>query len=190
MEIDQTMSIASDRTHVTLEELLASPDAGRFEIVNGQLEEVHVSNLSTEVAAALFQLLRVFCEANNLGKVFAADTYFQCFGNDRTRARRPDVCFVSRDRLPANWLEQSYFTIAPDLAIEVISQNDTAYEVSRKIRDYRGAGVKLIWEIDPENRTVLIHRLDGSVQMLQDSDNLSGENIVPGFTCVVRDFLP
>lgn len=184
------MSIAADKTHATLEELLASPDAGRFEIVNGQLEEVHVSNLSTEVAAALFHLLRGYCEANHLGKVFASEAYFQCFGGDRSRARRPDVCFVSRNRLPANWLEQSYFTIAPDLAVEVISQNDTSYEVSRKMRDYREAGVKLIWEIDPENRTVLVHRLDGSVQLLQEADTLSGENVVPGFACCVRDFLP
>lgn len=184
------MSIASEKTHVTLEELLASPDAGRFEIVNGQLAEVHVSNLSTEVAASLFYLLRAYCEAHELGKVFAAEAYFQCFGNDRSRARRPDVCFISRARLPADWLEQSYFTIAPDLAIEVISQNDTSYEVSRKMRDYRDAGVKLIWEIDPENRTVLIHRHDGSVQLLQEGDVLSGENVVPGFECRVRDFLP
>jgi Uma2 family endonuclease len=184
------MSIASDKTHVTLEELLASPDAGRFEIVNGQLEEVHVSNLSTEVAISLLMLLRAHCESQQLGKVLGSEAYFQCFGSDASRARKPDGCFIARNRLPANWLEQSYFTIAPDLAIEVISLNDTSYEVSRKIRDYRDAGVKLIWEIDPENRTVLIHRLDGSVQMLQDSDNLSGENIVPGFTCVVRDFLP
>lgn len=184
------MSIASDKTHVTLDELLASPDAGRFEIVNGQLEEVRVSNLSSEVAISLLMLLRAHCEAQQLGKVFGSDAYFQCFGGDASRARKPDGSFISRNRLPLGWISQSFFTIAPDLAIEVISQNDTSYEVSRKMRDYRDAGVKLIWEIDPENRTVLIHRLDGSVQMLQDSDTLSGENVVPGFTCVVRDFLP
>src|SRR4051812_28706179 len=105
------MSIAPDKTHVTIEELLASPDAGRFEIVDGQLEEIRVSNLSTEVAMALSCLLRAYCELHKLGKVFSSDAYFRCFGADRASARRPDVSFVSNDRLPADWLSQGFFTI-------------------------------------------------------------------------------
>src|SRR5688572_6584972 len=101
------MSIAPDKTHVTLEELLASDRAGRFEIVNDHLEEVHVSNLSVEVAMQLATLLRVFCEKHGLGKVFAAECYFQCFGAEGRNARRPDVSFVATSRLPHDWLSQS-----------------------------------------------------------------------------------
>jgi Uma2 family endonuclease len=135
-------------------------------------------------------LLRPFCESHSLGKALPADAYFQCFGEDSSRARKPDISFISRDRLPANWLSLPYFTIPPDLAVEVISENDVVYEVRRKVRDYLAGGVKLVWEVEPEDRTVLIHRVNGSVQMLQDNDLLSGENVVPGFECRVRDFLP
>lgn len=184
------MSVAPQKTHITLEELLASPDAGRFEIVNGQLEEVHVSNLSVEVASLLFFLLRAFCENNRLGKVFGSDCYYQCFGIDATRARRPDVSFVAAERLPKDWLAQGFFRMPPDLAVEVVSQNDTAYEVAEKVNDYLGADVRLVWQVDPKNRTVLAHRRDGSVQKIMEDEILSGEDVVPGFQCRVADFLP
>ena len=63
-------------------------------------------------------------------------------------------------------------------------------QIGNKLRDYLASGVKLIWEVDPENRVVLVHRLDGTVQKLQEKETLSGENVIPGFQCQVADFLP
>jgi Uma2 family endonuclease len=184
------MSIAPTKTHVTLEDLLASEDAGRFEIVDGQLEEVHVSNLSVRVAGKIYALLNAHCEQTKVGEAFTSEAYYQCFGEDGTRARKPDASFLSRERLPPGWLEESYFTIPPDLAVEVLSPNDPAPSVRIKIEEYLQAGVKLVWEVEPESRTVLVHRQDGSTQRLHDRDALSGENVVPGFTCTVAAFLP
>lgn len=184
------MSIASEKTHVTLEELLASEDAGRFEIVDGQLEAVHVSNLSVHTAGKIFALLNAFCERSKVGEALAADAYYQCFGFDGLRARKPDVSFISRERLPPDWLEDGYFTIPPDLAVEVLSTNDPAPGVRKKVEEYLRGGVKLIWEVDPESRVMLVHRQDGTVQRLRDQDTLSGENVIPGFACKVADFLP
>lgn len=184
------MSIAPEKTHVTLEELLASDDAGRFEIVDGQLEEIQLSNLSVYVGGKIHSLLNVHCVATKVGVAMPSDAYYQCFGEDGTRARKPDVSYLSLERLPTNWLEESYFTIPPDLAVEVLSPNDPAPNVRLKIEEYLQAGVKLVWEVEPESRTVLIHRLDGTTQMLHDRDTLSGESVVPGFSCKVADFLP
>jgi Uma2 family endonuclease len=184
------MSATLEKTHVTLEELLASDNAGQFEIVDGQLVEVHVSNLSTVVSSTILAILRTYCKAQGLGQVFDATAYYQCFGPDGKSARKPDVSFIARERLPATWLEDNYFVIPPDLAVEVISPNDTAPEVRRKVEEYLRAGVKLVWEVEPETRTMLIHRHDGSRQMLHDVDTLSGENVVPGFSSPVAQFLP
>ncbi len=184
------MSTVIEKSQITLEELLSSEDAGRYEIVDGQLVEVHVSNLSTVVSSNLLTLLRTYCRAQGLGEVLDANAYYQCFGEDANRARKPDVSYVSRERLPPDWLEENYFRIPPDLAVEVISTNDTAPEVRKKIEEYLQAGVKMVWEIEPETRTLLIHRLDGTRQMLHDQDTLSGENVVPGFACKVAEFLP
>lgn len=184
------MSIASDKTVVTLEELLASPDSGRFEIVNGQLEEIQVSNLSVSVGMKLSSILTVYCQAAKSGETFGPDCYYQCFGHDRTRARRPDISFIARERLPADWLAEGYFNIPPDLAVEVISTNDRAYEVSAKVSDYLAAGVKLVWVIDPQDRHLMIHRLDGTVQKLSEQETLTGEQVLAGFSCRVAEFLP
>jgi Uma2 family endonuclease len=184
------MSIAPEQSQFTLEQLLASDARGRFELIDGQLEQVNVSNLSVDVGAQLLALLVAFCKAHDLGRVFGADSYYQCFPEGERKARKPDVSFIANERLPPDWMEQSFFTIAPDLAVEVLSTNDTAYEIDRKIADYLSVGVRLIWEINPVERTVMIHRLDGTVQKLHDQDQLNGENVIPGFQCKVADFLP
>jgi Uma2 family endonuclease len=184
------MSIASEPAHVTLEQLLSSDARGRFELVDGQLDEVNVSNLSVDVGAQLLALLVAYCRIHKLGRVFGADSYYQCFPQGERMARKPDASFLAQDRLPPDWMEQGYFSIAPDLVVEVLSTNDTAYEIDRKITDYLSVGVRLIWEVNPVERTVMVHRLDGTVQKLHDQDPLSGENVIPGFQCKVADFLP
>lgn len=184
------MSIASEKTHVTLEELLASQDAGRFEIVHGQLEEVQGSSLSSRVGAHVCSLLVAHCQPNRLGEVFNSEQYYRCFSEDGSKSRKPDVSFVSQERLPADWQSLGFFSIPPDLAVEVLSPHDLAYEVDVKIEEYLSAGVKLVWEVNPVNRIVTVHRLDGTVQKLHEQDMLSGENVVPGFQCAVAEFLP
>lgn len=184
------MSIAPEQAQVTLEQLLASDARGRCEIVDGQLEEVNVSNLSVHVGAQILALLVTYCRIHKIGRAFGADSYYQCFPEGERKARKPDASFISQERLPADWLEQGYFTIAPDLVVEVLSTNDTAYEVDRKISEYLSAGVKLVWEVNPVERTVMAHRIDGTVQKLHDRDILSGEKVIPGFQCTVADFLP
>ena len=77
--------------------------------------------------------------------------------------------------------------LAPDLAVEVISPNDLASEVNEKIDEYLSAGVSLVWVIDPDSKTVSVYRKDGSTARLRESDELSGEDVIPGFSCKVND---
>lgn len=184
------MSIAPEQSQITLEQLLASDARGRFELIDGQLEEVNVSNLSVDVTTQVLALLVAYCRVHNVGRAFGADCYYQCFPEADRKARKPDASFIVEARLPPDWMDQGYFTIAPDLVVEVLSTHDTAYEVDRKIADYLSVGVRLIWEVNPVERTVMVHRLDGSVQKLHDQDQLSGESVIPGFQCKVADFLP
>jgi Uma2 family endonuclease len=72
----------------------------------------------------------------------------------------------------------------------VISPNDLAYEVDHKVGEYLNAGVTLIWVINPEARTVRIHRRDRSISWLEDQDELLGEDVIPGFRCRVSTIFP
>jgi len=88
-------------------------------------------------------------------------------------------------------MSEGHIRIVPDLAVEVISANDLAYAVDEKVDEYETAGVQLIWIVNPEMRTVRVHRADGTVRVLPEKDELDGEHVLPGFRCRVGElFLP
>ena len=90
----------------------------------------------------------------------------------------------------AEFLE-GHVPIAPDLAIEVVSPSDKAYEVDEKIADYRSAGVKLIWIINPKMRVMRIYRADrNGSELMSDSDIVTGDPALSGFSMPLRNLLP
>jgi Uma2 family endonuclease len=186
------MSTITAKTSYTPEVLLAMPDEKNYELVDGHLVERNTSTLSSWVAGELLFLIRSYCQTNPRGWVLPEGTGYQCFPASPKLVRKPDVSFVSQDRLPpkakASW--EGYLKIAPDLAVEVISPKDLAYEIDRKVIDYLAAGVPLVWVIHPETCAVSVHRRTGPWGWLQEEDELSGEDILPGFRCRVGAIFP
>ncbi|HZT81879.1 MAG TPA: Uma2 family endonuclease, partial [Gemmataceae bacterium] len=81
--------------------------------------------------------------------------------------------------------------VTPDLAVEVVSPNDLACEVEEKLLEYLNANVPLVWVVYPQSRTVHVYHPDGLGRLLREQDELTGENILPGFRFPVRDlFVP
>lgn len=64
-------------------------------------------------------------------------------------------------------------------------RRDLAVETASKREEYRRAGVRLIWIVNPETRMIHVYRADGSTSLLHEDDELSGEDVIPGFTCRV-----
>lgn len=71
--------------------------------------------------------------------------------------------------------------LAPDLAVEVLSEGNTPAEMARKLEEYFAAGVILVWLIDLKARTVAVHRAADQFTVLGDKDELRGEPVLPGF---------
>ena len=184
------MNALLEKPLLTFDEFVQTADNKGFELEEGHLVEKTVSILSSHVAFVLTLKLGQFVLQNKLGQVFGSDMLYRCFPNQPGTGRRPDVSFIAKDRLPLTWIEEAYFSIPPDLAVEVISPNDLATEVDHKIQQYLEAGVKLVWVVNPEERLVLVHRLDGSVAKLKEVDPLQGEDVVAGFTCRVGELFP
>ncbi len=137
------------------------------------------------IAANLTCLLGDFVRRHGLGVVFAQDTGFK-ITSDPDTVRAPDVAFVAReraDRIPA----RGYAELAPDLLAEILSPDDPPAEVLAKVADWLAAGTKLVWLVDPQRSEVHIYRQDGSLLVLRENDALGGENLLPGFTCAVKD---
>jgi Uma2 family endonuclease len=186
-----TMGVAVEtKTKYTPEDLLAMPDGKSYELVDGQLVERKMGVESSWVTGRLHSRLDRFCQEHGTGWVVQADCGYQCFLDDPSRVRRPEVSFVRYGRFPSEVLPKGWAKIAPDLAVKVVSPNETAYEVDEKLTDYQKAGVPLVWVINPNSSTVRVHRGDGSVSYLREDEELSGEDVIPGFRCMVREFLP
>jgi Uma2 family endonuclease len=183
-------AVATEARRYTPEDLLAMPDGKSYELVNGQLVERNMGAESSRVGTRLCSRLDLFCEEHDLGSVWGADNGYQCFPHARGLVRRPDVSFVKKGRLPGDVSPKGWVRIAPDLAVEVVSPNDTAEELEEKLDDYDKAGVRLLWVIYPEARKARIYRLEGPPAVLGEDDELSGEDVIPGFRCPLRAILP
>jgi Uma2 family endonuclease len=182
------ITVASEKRY-TPEDLLTMPDGEHYELVDGRLVERKMSIWSSYVAGVIFQLLNSFCREHSLGWVFPEGTSFRCFPAHPGRVRRPDVSFIRLERLSlAQATTEGHGPVAPDLAVEVVSPNDIAYEIDEKVREFLDAGVPLVWVVNPDQRTVAIHRASGPGAILRENDEISGEDVVPGFRCRVGDF--
>jgi Uma2 family endonuclease len=103
--------------------------------------------------------------------VFANDTGF-ISERDPDTVRGADVAFWSRERLPE--IPEGWIAVPPDLAIEVVSPNDMFSRIQKKVKHYLTHGVRLVWLVDPENRSVTVYRPGQPVRILEENEILSG----------------
>jgi Uma2 family endonuclease len=183
-------AVATEARRYTPEDLLAMPDGKDYELVDGRLVERNMGAESSEVGGNLYFQLRLFSRDRDLGTVWPADNGYQCFAHAPGRVRKPDVSFVRRGRLPGDVAPKGWVRIAPDLAVEVVSPGDTAEDLEEKLEDYRRAGVPLVWVIYPRARKARVFRPDAPPEELAEGDVLSGEDVLPGFRCPLREILP
>ena len=172
----------------TPDDLLALPDAVDYELVDGYLVERKTGSESSLIAGIILTLLNNFIRGKSLGFVFGADGSYQCFPDAPDKVRRPDVSFIASARLPGGRPPKGHTKSAPDLAVEVISPNDLATEIDQKVAEYLAAGVKLVWVVNPNTRTVRVHRPgSGTIRSLSEADSITGEDVLPGFECGVGE---
>jgi Uma2 family endonuclease len=171
----------------TPEDLLRMPDGHRFELIDGELVERNMGAESSQVAMNLMVRVGFHVRTNKLGKVFAPDCGYQIFPQHPNRVRFADGSFIARGRLPDERTPQGHVMIPPDMAAEVVSPNDTADEVETKRIAYMQAGVRLLWVIYPETRSLHVFRQGGTATLLGPDDELSGEDVLPGFACRVGE---
>ena len=98
--------------------------------------------------------------------------------------RSPDVSWISPDRWDALTQEQKegFVPICPDFVVELRSKTDNLSSLQNKMSEYINNSAQLGWLIDPKNRRVEIYRAGQNVVVLEDPQQLSGEDVLPGFT--------
>jgi len=174
------MSAVTQERIYTPPDLLSLPESGKgLELVGGRLVEKRTGGFASFVAARVVCLLAAFGQDRGLGWVFDSEGSYQCFPDDPRRVRKPNVSFVRRGRLPEERIPAGHILIPPDLAVEVVSPSDTAYEVDVKVQEYLAAEVPLVWVVNPETRTVQVYRGDGTVERLRELDELTAPDLFP-----------
>jgi Uma2 family endonuclease len=156
-----------------------------FEWIDGQVVEKAMGAESSRVGTILCRVLDTHATAHNLGPVFNSEAGYRINVGSSRRVRKPDVSFIAQGRLPDNRVPRGNILIAPDLAVEVISPNDIAEDIEQRIADFLSVGTRLFWIIYPATRSVWVLRKDGSGARLTEAQELSGEDVVPGFSCPI-----
>ncbi len=190
------MNAVLEQTHrptakppISPEEFLRMAETHGFELVEGELEERDVSLLSSLVSRRISTLLGNHADPLKAGWVLESEAQYRCFTDHPDWVRRADVSFISITRYSAETaMKGGFITIAPDLAVEVLSPNDLASEVGAKVSLYLRAGVKTVWVVDPLARTVHVHRKVGQGTILHEQDEIEAAPALPGFRCKVADF--
>ncbi len=180
-------TIISDRAY-TPDDLQHMPGSERFELVNGQLLEREMGAFACWIVSLINAKLTTFVHEQGLGMILSSETQYQCFPDDPRRIRKPDVSFVHRSRITAEMMH-GFVRIAPDLVVEVVSDNDLYYDVETKVREYLQAGVRLVWVLNPATSSLRVHRASGPSEFSL-GDQLSGEDVLPGFSVAVADLFP
>lgn len=175
----------SHQRWVTAEEFSRIPnDDYHYELVEGRVVRVSPPGsrhavLTTHIAV----LLQTYVTAHRLGLVMTPAGFTLARNPDTVR--EPDVASVRHDRIPETGVPDGYWPGPPDLAIEVRSPGDRPSEIREKVDDYLARGVRLVWVVDPKQKTVTTHAPHSPTVTLGVADVLDAGDVVPGFNCPV-----
>jgi len=150
---------------------------GLCELIDGTLVEKPIGWLESLLGAVLVRWLGSFVTSRNLGIVIGADGYTELYPET---VRAPDMAFIARSRLPNGKLPVAPLPkLVPNFVIEILSQENTYSEMSRKRREYFQAGVQLVWIVDHRLRTITAYSAPNQFRVFSAGDTISGDPVLP-----------
>jgi Uma2 family endonuclease len=131
--------------------------------------------------AELTYQLRAWSRQNHLGKSFDSSGGFKL---PNGAERSPDASWVHKDRwnrlTPSE--KEKFAPLCPDFVVELMSPSDSPEKTRLKMQEYMENGARLGWLINRRQQQVEIYRPNQEVEILQNPQSLSGEDILPDFT--------
>jgi Uma2 family endonuclease len=128
--------------------------------------------------------LGAYLKANPLGELLVAEPGFKV--GPANSVISPDLAFICNERLGL-FPPDEYGPVSPDLAVEVRSPGNTGIEMADKVAAYLEGGARLVWVLEAKQTQVQVHRADGTTTTLGADNQLSGEDLLPGFSVAVRE---
>lgn len=154
---------------------------GRYELVDGKVVELAPANEQHgEVAFNINGAFYLYSRESGIGRG-GVETGYRVRQNPDV-VRGPDVSFNVRVRLEGERPLRTFVPGAPDIAVEVFSPSNTAAEMERKVAEYLAAGSQRVWVTYTSNRSVAVHRNDGSTITYTGNDVITDEELLPSFS--------
>lgn len=98
----------------------------------------------------------------------------------------PDLLYISNQRLPDNFVEDGPCPVPPELAVEIISPDQSFGEMTEKAVDYLSAGVSRVWIVDPKSQSITVFMPD-QVPQIYRGGSLLTDNLLPGLRLTAQD---
>ena len=172
------------QTHMTAEQIMYLQDElNRHELIKGELLTMSPTGFPhARTTMNLAVLLTLYLRDNNLG-VAVPELGFILERNPDT-VLAPDIAFIAHERLGTT--PPGFFVGPPDLAVEVQSPSDSKPGVDRKTALWLELGARVVWNVDPQKRTVEVCRPGGEKKLFYETDELV-DDVVPGFRVKVSE---
>lgn len=153
----------------------------RHELVRGELRTMPPTGYEHgRITSRFDRSLGNHVAAHELGEVVTGEPGFLLTEAPDT-VRAPDVAFLRRERVAAAGRVRGYWRGAPDLVVEVVSPHDLYTEVEEKVAEWLAHGTRLVFVVNPQRRTVAVHRPGEPVHLLSGEAVLTAEDVVPGW---------
>ncbi|HEY1860252.1 MAG TPA: Uma2 family endonuclease [Gemmataceae bacterium] len=157
------------------------------ELERGEIVELsRPGKLHGLICANVVGILRTFVIQRKKGYVCSNDTGV-VVERDPDTVRGPDV-LVFEDAKQIEDVEEEYGETPPLLAVEVLSPNDTTGKLMRRVREQLRFGTRLIWVLDPDAKNVIVYRSGKEDSIVEQTEELTGEDVLPDFRCKVAEF--
>jgi Uma2 family endonuclease len=158
-----------------------------FELEHGEIVEMsRPGKKHGLVCANSVRILGNFAAARKKGYVCSNDAGV-VVERDPDTVRGPDVLFFE-DVADYTEMEEKYGETPPLLAVEALSPNDSMGRVNRRIKEQLEFGTRLVWLLDPEARNVTVYRPGKAHYVVEENEELTGEDVLPDFRCKVAEF--
>jgi Uma2 family endonuclease len=156
------------------------------ELIDGILVEKVMSSFESLLAGTLIRLIGRFLDDHDLGVVLTGDGFLRLFPG---LVRAPDVSFIRWERFPDDeFPKEAIWPVAPDLAVEVLSEWNTEAEMRRKVREYFKAGAHRVWLVDPRSRTARIFTSPRRFKLVDENGPLDAGDLLPGFQLSLKEW--
>ena len=181
------MVLATERLLTAADLLRLDSEGVRGELIRGVLcKTMPAGQEHGEIVVNLVIALGAFVKPRRLGRLAASDSGVWLERSPDT-VREPDIAYFSAARMPLGERITGYAQVPPDLVVEVTSPSDSRRAANDKALMWLHYGVRLVWVVHPQTRTIEAHRQGQTVAVLSTEDALDGGDVLPGFTCPVAD---